>query len=94
MTDYRYAEIPVVERRVALRDVREGMFLVMPVAALDRDRSIRVSMRGSRRVEAVAGSRCVPEWTYVVLDNASRIYGGHGDLVDVLVPETDESDDE
>lgn len=88
MTDYRYSEVPVVERRMALRDVREGMFVVMPVATLDRDRSIRVAMRGSRRVEVATGGM-------LVLDNASQIYGARTDLMDVLVPEpTDETDDE
>jgi len=89
MADYRYAEIPVVARRVALRDVREGMFLVMPVATLGRDRSIQIAMRGSRRVETAGASGRVYG---VVLDDGSETFGARTDLVDVLVPETDEGD--
>ena len=91
MADYRYAEVPVVEKRLPLRDVREGMFLVVPVATLDRDRSIRVAMRGSRRVEVASNSGA---GRAVILDNCDERYGARGELVDVLIPETDESEDE
>ena len=89
MADYRYSEVPVVERRVALRDVREGMFVVMPVATLERDRSIRVAMRGSRRVETAYRLKGVCS---VVLDDGSEVLGSRDRLTDVLVPES--TDDE
>jgi len=91
MADYRYAEVPVVEKRLPLRDVRVGMFVVMPVATLERDRSIGVAMRGSRRVETAYRLKGVCS---VVLDDGSEVLGSRDRLTDVLVPEPTESTDD
>ena len=94
MADYRYAEVPVVEKRLPLRDVRVGMFVVTPTldrAAFKREGIYRIATRGSRRVETAYRLKGVCS---VVLDDGSEVLGSRDRLTDVLVPEPTESTDD
>ena len=95
MADYRYAEIPVVEKRLPLRDVRPGMFVVTPTldrAAFKLEGIYRIATRGSRRVETAYRLKDVCS---IVLDDGSEVLGSRERLTDVLVPvPTEPTDDE